>query len=45
MQCPKHHQLPAPPDGKTGWPWTEETPPPEPHEQCDFPWPWVILYK
>jgi glycosyltransferase involved in cell wall biosynthesis len=23
MQCPELHELPAPPPGKTGWPWTE----------------------
>jgi glycosyltransferase involved in cell wall biosynthesis len=23
MQCPQLHELPAPPPGKTGWPWTE----------------------
>lgn len=26
MQCPRLHELPAPPAGKTGWPWTIETP-------------------
>jgi glycosyltransferase involved in cell wall biosynthesis len=25
MQCPKLSQLPAPPTGRTGWPWTEES--------------------
>lgn len=25
MQCPKLSELPPPPPGKTGWPWTEET--------------------
>lgn len=25
MQCPKLTELPPPPLGKTGWPWTEET--------------------
>src|SRR5262245_41222917 len=23
MQCPQLHELPDPPPGKTGWPWTE----------------------
>jgi glycosyltransferase involved in cell wall biosynthesis len=23
MSCPQLHELPAPPPGKTGWPWTE----------------------
>lgn len=27
MRCPSLSELPAPPAGKTGWPWTEETPP------------------
>lgn len=27
MQCPRLKELPSPPPGKTGWPWTEETPP------------------
>ncbi len=26
MKCPCLSELPAPPPGKTGWPWTEETP-------------------
>ena len=26
MQCPKINELPSPPAGKTGWPWTEESP-------------------
>ena len=26
MHCPTLAQLPGPPPGKTGWPWTEETP-------------------
>jgi glycosyltransferase involved in cell wall biosynthesis len=27
MRCPALSELPAPPPGRTGWPWTEETPP------------------
>ena len=27
MRCPTLEQLPPPPSGRTGWPWTEETPP------------------
>jgi glycosyltransferase involved in cell wall biosynthesis len=26
MRCPALEQLPVPPKGKTGWPWTEESP-------------------
>lgn len=25
MRCPTLSELPSPPEGKTGWPWTEET--------------------
>ncbi len=27
MRCPTLADLPTPPPGRTGWPWTEETPP------------------
>ncbi|HEX6386420.1 MAG TPA: glycosyltransferase family 2 protein [Anaerolineae bacterium] len=27
MPCRRLHELPPPPPGKVGWPWTEETPP------------------
>ena len=27
MRCPGLDQLPAPPPGRNGWPWTIETPP------------------
>src|SRR5262245_6713723 len=27
LRCPRLDELPAPPPGRTGWPWTEETPP------------------
>lgn len=27
MQCPTHSELPPPPPGKSGWPWTVEGPP------------------
>jgi glycosyltransferase involved in cell wall biosynthesis len=26
MHCPRLNELPPPPSGKTGWPWTEDTP-------------------
>ena len=26
MRCPTLSELPPPPQGRTGWPWTEETP-------------------
>ena len=25
MKCPRLNELPPPPPGKTGWPWTEES--------------------
>lgn len=27
MLCPRPAELPPPPEGKTGWPWTLEAPP------------------
>lgn len=27
MRCPRLYELPPPPEGKTGWPWTEESAP------------------
>ena len=27
MRCPKLHELPPPPRGRNGWPWTEESTP------------------
>jgi len=43
MRCPILAQLPAPPPGKSGWPWTEESPQlpdamPEGH-----PWPKISI--
>ncbi|MCK4795417.1 MAG: glycosyltransferase [Desulfobacteraceae bacterium] len=43
MRCPVLSQLPAPPRGKSGWPWTEESPQlpdamPEGH-----PWPKISI--
>lgn len=29
MRCPILKELPPPPPGRSGWPWTEETPPPD----------------
>ncbi|RPH92435.1 MAG: glycosyltransferase, partial [Lysobacterales bacterium] len=28
MRCPGLNELPPPPAGRSGWPWTAETPPP-----------------
>jgi cellulose synthase/poly-beta-1,6-N-acetylglucosamine synthase-like glycosyltransferase len=30
MRCPRLHELPSAPPGKTGWPWTEESTAPPP---------------
>ncbi|MFO8009055.1 MAG: glycosyltransferase family 2 protein [Candidatus Brocadiia bacterium] len=27
MRCPRLDELPEPPEGRSGWPWTEQTPP------------------
>src|SRR5262245_35194565 len=40
MQCTSLNELPPPPPGKTGWPWTEESqPPPAAQVPYDRPWP------
>lgn len=43
MHCPSLKQLPAPPKGKTGWPWTEEISLLESPEQSDFQWPRISI--
>lgn len=35
--------LPAPPPGKSGWPWTEETPPLPPLMTDGLPWPRISV--
>ena len=43
MRCPALTELPPPPPGKTGWPWTEESEP-VPDEMPDGrPWPLVSI--
>ncbi|HEX3559046.1 MAG TPA: glycosyltransferase family 2 protein [Pyrinomonadaceae bacterium] len=39
MRSPRLEELPAPPKGKTGWPWTEETPPLSADAPGGTPWP------
>ncbi len=39
MRCPTLSELPPPPPGKTGWPWTEETPPLPDVMPDGKPWP------
>ena len=36
-------QLPDPPPGKTGWPWTEESQSLSPHQPDDSPWPRISI--
>jgi GT2 family glycosyltransferase len=36
-------ELPAPPEGSAGWPWTEETPPLPPAQPDGRPWPRVSI--
>jgi len=43
MRCPRLSDLPAPPAGRTGWPWTEESPR-LPETMADGrPWPKVSI--
>ena len=43
MRCPTHADLPPPPPGKTGWPWTTK-PPRLPALQPDgTPWPRISI--
>ena len=43
MRCPTLHELPAPPDGKTGWPWTIESPALPEHQADGTPWPKITI--
>lgn len=43
MKCPNLNELPPPPPGKTGWPWTEETLPLPPCLPNGEPWPLVSV--
>lgn len=43
MRCPTLAELPAPPAGKTGWPWTVETPPIPPARPDGSPWPRISI--
>ncbi len=43
MHCPTLKELPLPPQGKTGWPWTQESPQlPDTMPDC-FPWPRISI--
>lgn len=43
MKCPRLSELPPPPSGKIGWPWTEETLPLTDQSDGDVIWPKVTL--
>jgi len=43
MKCPKLKELPAPPRGKTGWPWTEESPRVPDKTPEGRPWPQISI--
>lgn len=43
MRSPTLSDLPPPPTGKTGWPWTVETPPLPPARPDGSPWPRISI--
>jgi GT2 family glycosyltransferase len=43
MRCPTLDQLPPPPPGKAGWPWTEESAPLPEVQPGGQPWPRVSV--
>ncbi len=43
MRCPPVHELPAPPPGKSGWPWTEESQQLPDMAPDGSPWPKVSI--
>ena len=43
MRCPTLSELPPPPPGKVGWPWTEESPPLPDTMPDGRPWPRVSI--
>lgn len=43
MKCPSLSELPSPPAGKTGWPWTEASTPLPPTRPDGSPWPLVTV--
>ncbi len=43
MRCPILSELPPPPEGKSGWPWTEETPQIPEAKPGDPPWPKISI--
>ena len=43
MHCPRLADLPPPASGRTGWPWTVETPPSPPTRPDGGPWPRISI--
>jgi glycosyltransferase involved in cell wall biosynthesis len=43
MRCPRLTELPSPPAGKTGWPWTEASPPLPNVMPGGRPWPRISI--
>lgn len=43
MKCPTLKELPPPPKGKVGWPWTEESPRLPERQPNGEPWPLVSI--
>jgi len=43
VQCPALIDLPPPPPGRTGWPWTEESRRLPDHTPADRPWPRISI--
>jgi len=43
MRCPTLNELPYPPEGKIGWPWTEESPQLPDRMPDGRPWPKISI--
>lgn len=43
MRCPSLNNIPPPPPGKTGWPWTEESPALPAKMDDGSPWPKISI--
>ena len=43
MRCPNKNELPSPPAGKVGWPWTEDSPQLQDRMLDDSPWPRISI--
>ncbi|MDP8236207.1 MAG: glycosyltransferase family 2 protein [Candidatus Erginobacter occultus] len=43
MRCPRLNELPPPPAGRSGWPWSEESPPLPAARPDGTPWPTITV--